>query len=527
MKTNFLILFGLMPMFAVGQTVVGDYDDDENYLECTTVTVGRLASVDGSVMTSHADDSRRRRTDIYVIPAADHPKGTMKTLYQSIPAPNEKGKMPRYNMVAAGQLPEAEHTYQFFNSAYPCLNEKQLAIGEATFGGRRECVADTGLIDINSLCMLLLERCTTARQAIRTAGELMDRYGYNDVGECLTIADRQEVWHLEIVGPGRKKIGAVWVAQRVPDGHISVNANASRIEEIDLKNKDYFMASANIYSVAEENGWYDPKKDVFRFAYVYAPTTRTSLACRRREWRVFNLLAPSLGLNPNSEHYPFSVKPDTLVSKEDIARVFKDYYEGTEFDARSTLTVGDRNRQQVISPVASPFMKSDEQRLHRIRAERSIAVSVTVYATILQCRSWLPDEIGGLCWLAYDSPVTSVYIPFYGSVRYMPDSYKADGRLTGFSRESAWWAYHRLTTLVSQRWGEMLPEVDSVWAPMQTELFDNQPAVEAEALTLLKQGKRAEAIDFLTKYGNDHANKAVETAWKTGDYLWNTFDGLW
>src|SRR5574344_396490 len=316
-------------LFVCSTTIFAQFnaDEDINGMECTTITVGKLASDDGSVMTSHTDDSGRTRTNISVQPTKDHEKGVMKVLYKRRAAASEKGKMPKYEFVKTGEIPEVEHTYKYFNSAYPCMNEYQLAIGESTFGGRNELKSDLGLIDCTALCMLMLERCTSAREAIKTAGELVKKYGYNDSGECLTIADKNEVWHFEILGPGEGKVGAVWVAQRVPDGHISVNANSSRILEIDLKKPDYFMASDNIYSLAEENGWHDKKKETFRFAYAYAPDTRTMLACRRREWRVFDLLAPSLKLDPNAENYPFSVKPDSLVKVSDMMRVFRDYYE--------------------------------------------------------------------------------------------------------------------------------------------------------------------------------------------------------
>ena len=217
------------------------------------------------------------------------------------------------------------HTYKYFSTAYPCLNEHQLAIGESTFTGRKELQSDAGLIDCTALCELMMERCSTARQAIALAGDLLKRYGWNDFGEALTIADKNEVWHLEIVGPGKGKVGAVWVAQRVPDDHIAVNANASTIREIDLRNKDFFAASDNIFSVAQEMGFWNKKSgEPFRFAYAYAPDTRMSLACRRREWRVFDLMAPSLGLDPNQENYPFSVKPDAKVTKEKMMEVFKE-----------------------------------------------------------------------------------------------------------------------------------------------------------------------------------------------------------
>ena len=76
--------------------------------------------------------------------------------------------------------------------------------------------------------MLMLERGKTAREAIKMAGELLEEYGWIDDGEMLTIADPNEVWVFEIVGPGKDKIGAVWAAQRVPDDHISVGANGSQ-----------------------------------------------------------------------------------------------------------------------------------------------------------------------------------------------------------------------------------------------------------------------------------------------------------
>ena len=99
----------------------------------------------------------------------------------------------------------------------------------------------------------------------------MDRFL---IGECLTIADTKEVWHFEIVGPGKGKVGAVWAAQRVPDGHVSVCANASRIRGIDLADSDLYMASENVFKVAKDNGWWNPKEGPFEFCYAYAPDER-------------------------------------------------------------------------------------------------------------------------------------------------------------------------------------------------------------------------------------------------------------
>ena len=129
-------------------------------------------------------------------------------------------------------------TYKFLNAAYPIMNEHQLAIGETTFGGKRELKSDVGIIDCPELYRLVLERAKTAREAIQIADELTKQYGYNDYGEAFTFADKDEVWFFEILGPGRGKKGAVWAAVRIPDDEVAVSANAPRIRKLDLKDPD-------------------------------------------------------------------------------------------------------------------------------------------------------------------------------------------------------------------------------------------------------------------------------------------------
>ncbi len=494
---------------------------------CTSITVGKDASFDGSVITSHTDDSHRTRSWIDIVPAQNYKKGDSVIMYKRVK--NDTLAMPAYGHEEIGSIPQIKKTNGYINTAYPSLNDKQLGIGESTFGGREELQSDEGIIDCQRLCLLMLERETTARGAIEMASELLEKYGWNDYGEVLTIADKNEVWHMEIVGPGKGKVGAVWVAQRVPDGHISVNANASTIKEINLKEKDYFMASKNIFDVAEQNGWWNPNNEKFEFCYAYAPHSRTSIASRRREWRVFNLLAPSLKLDPNAENFPFSVKPDTLVTLENLITVFKDYYEGTPFDMTKTLTVSDKDGNTIISPLASPHMPYDANNLHKINGgwgslgERTITRWYTMYATIIQLRSWLPDEIGGVEWLAMDNVATSIYVPIYGCASELPSQYTTPGRTEGYTLNSAWWIFNRLGTLTSQRWGDMRYDVDSVWNPMQLNMINSQKEIDKQALELYQQNKK-DAIEFLNQYSNEQGEKVMKEAIKLGDFLWTKYD---
>ena len=321
---------------------------------CTSLLVGREASVDGSTMTSHSCDSGTDRTWIKLEPRKTHSPGSMATLWyqpKRTPGPDDPDRVP------VGEIPQVAETYKFMDAAYPVMNEHQLAIGETTTGGKRELRSTEGLIDAPELYRLVLERATNAREAIRIADELTREYGYNDWGECFTFADPREVWFFEILGPGQGKIGAVWAAVRLPDDEIGVSANSHRILELDLNDTDHYMASDNVHSLAQEMGWWDPNSgEEFQFAYAYAD--RTSLYSRRREWRALSLLAPSLGLDANAENFPLSVKPDEKVAVQDLLNIFRDYYADTPYDMTRKLVVN-RNGEAVKSPVANPFMNSD------------------------------------------------------------------------------------------------------------------------------------------------------------------------
>ncbi len=494
---------------------------------CTTITVGKKASRDGSVMTSHTCDSHRTRSSFDIVPPAKYKKGALVTLVKRVDC--DSLAMPTYKYIPVGAIPQVESTYGFINTAYPCMNTRQLAIGESTFGGRESLRSDSGLIDCQQLVRLLMERCSTAREAIKLAGELTAKYGWIDEGECLTIADKNEVWMFEIVGPGKGKVGSIWAAQRVPDEHVSVNANASRIRQIDLSKPDYFMASDNVFQVARDSLWWRPEEGPFEFCYAYAPEGRTSYAARRREWRVLDLVAPSLKLHPDSENYPFSVKPDTLVDLAKMVRIFQDYFEGTDFNFVKNITWTNKEGKTEISPFANPFMPYDMNHIFKInggwgwRGERPIARWYTMYATITQSRSWLPDEIGGVVWIALDNVATSIYVPHWSSINDVAQPYKVDGRVTGFSQESAWWAFNRLGTLAAQRWGDMRKDVTAVWQPLQLQLLREQAEVEQKALEISKKNP-IEMRNFLTKYSVDWGNKVISRAWKLGDELWTKYD---
>ncbi|MCR4403463.1 MAG: C69 family dipeptidase [Firmicutes bacterium] len=488
-------------------------------LACTSIPVTPGASADGSCMTTHTDDSGTDTFHVKVVPAADWPAGAMRPVLRNTDfGPYGQLANP---IKSPGQIPQVPHTFAYINSSYSFQNEKQVGIGETTIGGRRELTNPSGWFDLVELQRIALERASSAREAIKIMGELAETYGYAIGGECLTVIDPNEAWMFEIFGPGPfwtpgcGKPGAVWAAARIPDGHVGVSANRSRIGAIDLSDPDHFMASPNIFSLAEEMGWWDPKSGKEFKVYETYGYKDYSAYNARREWRVLSMLAPSLNLDPNAERYPFSVKPDKPVTPQDIMKINRDHYEGTEYD----LTVG-----MAAGPFGTPNRYPTPSKVNPPGSsgwERAISMFRAVYSTIVVARKNMPDWIGGMTWFGYDAPHSTCYIPIYCGATKLPKSFDVGmrgGSYDVFSRESAWWAFNFVSNWADLKYSYMIEDIKAVRDPLEAEFFAMQPVIEKTAIDLFRQDAGL-ARAFITNYTNSCANRVVDAYWKLASQL--------
>lgn len=465
---------------------------------CTSIPVSAGASADGSVMTTHTDDSGTDTMLVYVVPAADWPEGSMRPVRRN--TDYDPYAQRRYPVTVVGEIPQVPHTYAYINSSYPFQNEKQVGMGETTIGGRRELNNSAGWFDLVELMRIGLERASTAREAIQIMGSLAEKYGYGIGGECLTVIDPKEAWLFEIWGPGvfwtpdSGEPGAVWVAQRIPEGEVGVSANRSRIGAINLDDTDHFMASSNIYTLAQEYGWWDPDSgEEFKVYETYGYKAHSAYNSRR-EWRVLSLLAPSLNLDPEAERYPFSVKPDKPVTPQDLMRINRDVYEGTPYDLTAGLAAGPfgtPNRYPTSGSANPPGSSGWERAISMFRA---------VYSTVVVARDGMPDMIGGMTWFGYDAPHSTCYVPIYCGVSYLPESFNKGmrgGSYDVFSRESAYWAFNFVSNFADLKFSYMIEDIKAVRDPFEAEFFQLQPAIENAALMLYEQDPEAARL-FLT-----------------------------
>ncbi len=502
---------------------------------CTDIVVGKKASADGSVITSHTGCCPECR--VHVVLGQRFQKGERAPVYYGLQ--DVKKPLREYGKII-GYIPQAERTYKYFHTGYPHMNEHQLAIAESTLSQREELKVDihTGkqIMTIEQAMMFALQRCRTAREAIELITSLVETYGFlpscGPESEALCIADPDEVWILEVfsVGPdwepGSGKLGALWAAQRVPDDHVAVVPNWSVIKEIDLTKPDMFMASSNYMEVAIDHGWYDPmSQKPFIWQEVYAPTPREWAVSRF--WLFFNTFAPHHADWPNKRlsspfkgydayhqyleplsTYPFSVKPEKKLSVQDVIAFQRSVFEGTIYDmtADTDWMIPDGQGRMKKSPLATPFPTRDMRELLDITWRRM--VSRGGYGMVAQLRGWLPAAIGGIYWFYLDNQHVSTYVPIYAGVQEISPLYKTydPGR---FDENSARWAIDFVDNLLYLRWQSAIKDLRAIRDPLETEFFKNMEKIDEKALELYKKTPKL-AESFLTEYTQSNMEKIVK-----------------
>jgi dipeptidase len=501
-------------------------------MACTNYLITKGASKDGSTMISYAADSHVLFGELYHWPAQKWPDGSMLKVYEW-----DTGKY-------LGEIKQASETYNVVGN----VNEYQLAIGETTYGGRKELSDTTAIIDYGSLIYITLQRSKNAREAIKNMTDLVAEYGYYSSGESFSIADPNEAWILEMISKGPNNKGAVWVARMIPDGYVSGHANQARITTFPLKgkgtissknmNKIFDKNIVNVYakdliSFAREKGYYTGKDEDFSFSDTYAPVDFGGARfCEIRVWSMFNDVADGMDKyweyckgniqhaenlengNKNVDKYatnrmPLWVKPTEKISVLDMFHFMRNHLEGTELDMSKDIGAG---------PFGNPYRwrgltwQVDGKTYCN---ERATATQQTGFSFIAQLRSWLPREIGAINWFGVDDAASCVYMPMYASITKIPHSLAVgNGDITTWSDDAAFWVFNQVSNFAYTRYSLIHPEIEKKQSTYEKEFVEEIVNIDAEAKKLLTKDK-SQAIELLTHFSNKQADSITED--------WNDF----
>jgi len=321
--------------------------------------------------------------------------------------------------------------------------------------------------------------------------------------ETLTLADTTEAWVFHILADPTGR-SAVWAAQKVPDDHVAFVPNTMVIREMDLKSDD-FMLSPNAIDIAKAQGFWDGV-GTFNWAGTYGlGEYSVPHYSARRMWRAFDLIAPSLKLDPSKiitpedSGYPFSVKPDKLLKITDVFRIYEDYYEGTPFSL-----VAD-------TPAAGPFNSPlrfkegpEEAKFPTGGWERPISIYRTNYAVVHACH----PAGHGVVWIAPHTPHASIFVPVWTSAGpEIARPYVVDAKQK-VDRMSLFWAANGVSN-----WAH-----GSMFNRAIVDIRAARAALEPQALELAAELNKAEP--------NSHFQLLAQFATKVHTEWWDLFWNL-
>ncbi len=473
---------------------------------CTSFLVGKKASTDGSAFITYNADSYGMFGRLKYYPAAKHPKGTMRRIVD--------GDTNHYLC----DIPEAVETYAVMGQ----INEYQLAITETTFGGREELDGAGEGIDYVSLMTLGLQRAKTAREAIKVMTELVNKYGYASSGESFSIADPNEVWMMEMIGKGKGREGAVWVAVRIPDDCIAAHANHSRIHKFDLKDKDNVMYAKDVITFARQKGYFTGKDADFSFSAAYAPADFGAIRyCDTRVWSFYNKWVEGMDQYLDyatgkaigkHEPMPLYFKPKCKLSLADVMESNRDHYEGTPFDVTKDAGAG---------AYCMPYRPSPLTWKHEGKTyfnERPISTQQTAFTVVAQVRDYLPNAIGGVLWYANDDPNMAAYTPVYCGNNAVPECYNvAEADDVTFSIKSAFWVCNWVANMTYPRYSQMFPSLKAVRDRLETTYFDRAKQIEGAAGKLFEHNP-TDAVKYLTAYSQQCSEEMMSAWLKLAEY---------
>jgi dipeptidase len=495
---------------------------------CTNFLVTKGASVRGSVMITYSADSHQLYGELYFWPSRDYPAGTMLDVYE--------WDTHRY----MGKIKQVPHTYSVVGN----MNEHQVAIGETTYGGINNMVDTTAIIDYGSLIYITLQRAANAREAIKVMSDLVSEYGYASSGESFSIADKNEAWIFEIIGKGPGNKGAVWVARRIPDGYISGHANQARIQtfpiatgkknSLAITSRDFkrlldpmveCVYAYDVIDLARSKNLFSGKDPEFSFSDTYNPITFSGARfCEVRVWSFFKSVSNEMDQyfsyasgHDLSKRMPLWIKPNRKISNYDMMNFMRDHLEGTPLDMRKDFGAG---------PFSSPYRwrplewkVTDDPNAPEYCNERAVSTQQTGFVFVAECRSWLPDPVGGIFWFGVDDAATTVFNPIYCGITDVPQCFKVgNGDMLTYSPTSAFWLFNMVANFCYSRYDVMSADALKVQKQLESGYIAETARIDDAAITLFNQDEK-QARKYLTDYSIKSSQNTFDKWKDLSEYL--------
>jgi dipeptidase len=448
---------------------------------CFSIVVGKNASVDGCVLVAHnEDDTAPQVVNHHKVPRRTHLPGETVTLRNG-------GQLEQVGETWAylwSEMPGMQFSDSYVNQWGVCVTSDNCPSredeGELTDGG------------IGSMLRrLVAERARSAREGVRIAGEMVERFGYVASGRTYIIADPEEGWLFCVVQ------GKHWLARRVGDDEVAMVANTYTVGEVDLSDGSNILASEDIAAYASERGWHKPGANgIFDFAATYAnPKSAAHPVNYGRQSIGFRYVAARPG--DFGDKLPFSVVPSRKLGAQDLMRVLRHDGKGSS-----------------ICTLDGQELSCDDA--------NAICRRSTQTGFVVQLRKQPSRDLGIVYWTCLAAPESSVFIPFHFGIAGFPAGFASeserpspeyfDERVSSPFRPDplqAFWTFSNFRNKVRSMPDDARTRVLSKAEAIESKAARMQTLLE-EAVHKLGGTRKAAAPKLLTNFSNGIYLSALE-----------------
>ncbi|KRK70513.1 dipeptidase A [Lacticaseibacillus nasuensis JCM 17158] len=358
---------------------------------CTTILVGKAASIDGSTIIARNEDGNvplQPQKFVYVHPADQprHYQAELSAFNLDLPD-NPLGYTSTPEAVAGKGLWAAAG----INSENVAMTATETITTNARILGIDPLVPE-GLGE-ESITTIVLPYIHSAREGVQRLGALLEQYGtYETNGIC--FSDKDEVWYFESIA------GHHWAAIRIPDDAYVVAPNRFNITDFDFNSADC-MASADLEELITTYHL-NPDRDGYNLRHIFGSASAKDTRYNNpRAWYGQLYFNPEFDTEPIDQDLPFICRTDKKISIEDVKYVLSSHYQNTPYDPYSNA--GTEEEKKRFRPIGI----NRNQELH-----------------ILQIRNDVPAAIAGIHWLAFGPNTFNAVVPFYANVTDTPAPYR-------------------------------------------------------------------------------------------------------
>ena len=484
-------------------------------MACTTMLVGAKASNDGSTIIARNEDCENGDFNVKkfaVVMPEDQPRTyTGVTSHLTIELPEDP---LRYTCTPNVDPSDGVWAETGINAANVAITATETISSNARVLGADPLVVydpatgAPGGIGEEDLVTIILPYVRTAREGVERMGRLLEEYGTYEMNG-VAFADEHEVWYIETIG------GHHWIARRVPDDCYVVQPNRMGIDRFDFEDafgeqRDY-LCSADLaewmaenfldvsYGVddAERSPKYAGLPKVFNPRDAFSSRTWFDMIYNNpRAWYIYATLnnttpefrGPEPKYKVESMDIPWCLKPERLISVNDVKQMLGTTYNGTIYNCYGNLGT------------------KESRRLYR-----QVGINRTCETSIMTVRPYAPKACRAIQWVAMGSVPFNTAIAIFTNVEKAPAYLDTTPRI---STDDFYWAIRLISGLADP---EFFENENDITAYQQATLALGYEAMHRMDAELAAGDVSDEAARELLEASNERLCEAVKA--KTDDLL--------